>query len=71
MDSYQQPLVSCSIYTTIIRQKKKDFGEIEKKTFATHHYTYIHQTTSNVPHTHAHTHKLTQTITYTTTHNST
>ena len=30
MYAYLQPLVSCCLYTTIIRQKKKDFGEIEK-----------------------------------------
>ena len=29
MDVYQQPLVSCRLYTTIIRQSKKDFREIE------------------------------------------
>ena len=31
MDAYLQPLVSRHLYTTIIRQKKKDFGEIEKR----------------------------------------
>ena len=30
MDAYLWPLVSCHLYTTIIRQKKKDFAEIEK-----------------------------------------
>ena len=30
MDAYLQPVVSCRLYTTIIRQKKKDFREIEK-----------------------------------------
>ena len=30
MDAYLRPLISCSLYTTIIRQRKKDFGEIEK-----------------------------------------
>ena len=30
MGAYMRPLVSCCLYTTIIRQKKKDFGEIEK-----------------------------------------
>ena len=27
---YLWPLISCCLYTTIIRQRKKDFGEIEK-----------------------------------------
>ena len=30
MEAYLRPLVSCCLYTTIIRQKKKDLGEIEK-----------------------------------------
>ena len=30
MDAYLQPLVSCHLYTTIIRQRKKDFGESQK-----------------------------------------
>ena len=30
MDAYLQPLVSCRLNTTIIRQKKEDFGGIEK-----------------------------------------
>ena len=30
MDAYLLLLVSCRLYTTIIRQRKKDFGEIEK-----------------------------------------
>ena len=30
MDAYLQPLVSCCLYTTMIWQKKKDLGEIEK-----------------------------------------
>ena len=30
MDAYLRPLVSCHLYATIIRQKKKNFGEIEK-----------------------------------------
>ena len=30
MDAYLWPLVSRRLYITIIRQKKKDFGEIEK-----------------------------------------
>ena len=30
MDAYVRLLVSCRLYTTIIRQKKKDFGEIEQ-----------------------------------------
>ena len=30
MDSYLQPLVPCCLYTAVIRQKKKDFEEIEK-----------------------------------------
>ena len=30
MDAYLRPLVSYCLYTTIIRKKKKDFGEIEK-----------------------------------------
>ena len=31
MDADLQLLVSCSLYMTIIRQRKKDSGEIEKK----------------------------------------
>ena len=31
MVAYLRPLVSCRLYTTIIRQRKKDFGEIKKK----------------------------------------
>ena len=30
MDAYLRPPVSYRLYTTIIRQKNKDFGEIEK-----------------------------------------
>ena len=30
MDAYLQPSVSCHLITTIIRQRKKDIGEIEK-----------------------------------------
>ena len=30
MGAYLRPLVSCRLYTSIIRQKNKDFGEIEK-----------------------------------------
>ena len=30
MDAYLRPLVSCCLITTIIRLRKKDFGEIEK-----------------------------------------
>ena len=30
MVAYQRPLVSCCLITTIIRQRKKDIGEIEK-----------------------------------------
>ena len=30
MDAYLQPLVSCRLYTAIIRQKNKDFREFEK-----------------------------------------
>ena len=30
MAAYLRPLVSCCPYTAIIRQKKNDFGEIEK-----------------------------------------
>ena len=30
MDAYLQPLVSCRLYTSIIRQRKKDLIEIEK-----------------------------------------
>ena len=30
MDAYLQPLVSCHLYMAIIREKKKDFGEIEE-----------------------------------------
>ncbi len=29
MDAFLRPLISCLLYTTILRQKKKDFGEIE------------------------------------------
>ena len=29
-DTYLQPLVSCCLYTAIIRLRKKDSGEIEK-----------------------------------------
>ena len=29
MDAYLQPLVSCRLYRAIIRQKKKNFGEIQ------------------------------------------
>ena len=31
MNAYLRPLVSHCIYMAIFRQKKKDFGEIEKK----------------------------------------
>ena len=30
MNAYLRPLVSCRLYTTLIRLRKKDFGEIEK-----------------------------------------
>ena len=30
MEVLLRPLVSCRFYTTIIKQRKKDFGEIEK-----------------------------------------
>ena len=30
MDAYLQPLVSCHLIMTIIRQRKKDIGEIKK-----------------------------------------
>ena len=30
MDAYLQLMVSCYLYKKIIRQKKKDFGEIKK-----------------------------------------
>ena len=30
MDAYLRPLVSCCLFTTIIRQRKKAIGEIEK-----------------------------------------
>ena len=30
MDTYLQPLVSCRLYTTIFKQRKKDFVDIEK-----------------------------------------
>ena len=30
MDAYLRPLVSCRLHMTIIRQRKKDFGEIGK-----------------------------------------
>ena len=30
MDAYLRQLVSCRLYATIMRQKKKGFGEIEK-----------------------------------------
>ena len=30
MDAYLQPIFSCHLYMEIIRQKKKDFREIEK-----------------------------------------
>ena len=30
MDAYLQALVSCHLYMIIIRQKKRDFGEIKK-----------------------------------------
>ena len=30
MDAYLRQVVSCCVYTTIIRQRKKDFREIEK-----------------------------------------
>ena len=30
MDACLRPLVSCRLYMTIIRQRKKDFEEIEK-----------------------------------------
>ena len=30
MDAYLQPLDSCYLYMTIIRQKMKDFEKIEK-----------------------------------------
>ena len=33
MDVYLWPLVSCYLYMKFIRQKKKDFGEIEKNFF--------------------------------------
>ena len=30
MGAYLRPVISCCFYTAIIKQKKKDFGEIEK-----------------------------------------
>ena len=30
MDAYLRPPIPCRLYTTIIWQKKKDFGEIER-----------------------------------------
>ena len=30
MEAYLRPLVLCCLYTIIISQRKKDFGEIEK-----------------------------------------
>ena len=30
VEAYLQPLVSCYLYKTIMRQRKKDIGEIEK-----------------------------------------
>ena len=30
IDAYLRPLVSCRLYTAVIRQKKKDFVEMEK-----------------------------------------
>ena len=30
MDTHLWPLISCRLFTTIIRQKRKDFEEIEK-----------------------------------------